>query len=411
MTVLNRCDACCAVESKLPASAPGDDTSNRLRALHVINGEHYAGAERVQDLLAARLPDFGVDVAFACVKPDKFPALRRSQQTVLHQIPMRQRWDLRPAWKLARLLRAGKFDILHAHSARAAMIAAVASRLSGVPLVLHVHGNTATEIRGRAWTRLNAWAERQLLPRCAAVIAVSASVADYLRSAGAASNKVFVVPNGVPSRREMRPRLDYSSRADNRTSRLGFVALLRPRKGLEVVLDAAAILLRQGLDISLRIVGRFETAEYELEIAQQVARLQLADRIDWRGFQTDVDAELNQMDVLLFPSVLPEGLPMVVLEAMAAGVPIVATRVPGVTDVLRDGENGLLVEPNDASALASGISQLIENPALAERLRTAAWHDQQEHYSDKSMAEAVAGIYRQVLARSTVPFLARGVVQ
>ena len=149
VTVLNRCDACCAVESKLPASAPGDDTSNRLRALHVINGEHYAGAERVQDLLAARLPDFGVDVAFACVKPDKFPALRRSQQTVLHQIPMRQRWDLRPAWKLARLLRAGKFDILHAHSARAAMIAAVASRLSGVPLVLHVHGNTATEIRGR----------------------------------------------------------------------------------------------------------------------------------------------------------------------------------------------------------------------------------------------------------------------
>src|SRR5690242_5996216 len=78
--------------------------SARLRVLHVINREHYAGAERVQDLLAERLPEMGVDVAFACVKPNRFPKLRHSRNTRLAKLPMRARFDLRPVWKLAKFI-------------------------------------------------------------------------------------------------------------------------------------------------------------------------------------------------------------------------------------------------------------------------------------------------------------------
>src|SRR5437660_11751100 len=92
-----------------------------LRVLHVVNGEHFAGAERVQDLLALKLPEFGVETAFVCLKPDRFPAARRSS-TALYKLAMRGRFDLRPAWQLARLIREEGFALVHTHTPRAALV-------------------------------------------------------------------------------------------------------------------------------------------------------------------------------------------------------------------------------------------------------------------------------------------------
>src|SRR5262245_45174319 len=95
----------------------------RARVLHVINGEHYAGAERVQDLLAARLPEFGYEVGFACVKPVQFPNLRKSTQTPLYDLSMRSRIDLRAAWELRRIIRQDGYELLHAHTPRSLLVA------------------------------------------------------------------------------------------------------------------------------------------------------------------------------------------------------------------------------------------------------------------------------------------------
>ena len=277
-----------------------------IRVLHLVNGEHYAGAERVQDLLALRLPNCGVEPALACLKPDRFPAARRSQATPLFSLPMRGRGDLRPAWKLARLLRSGKFDLLHTHTPRAALIGRIAAGLAGVPMIHHVHGQTATELRGRWWTRLMARVERSGIGRAAAVIAVSASAARYMAKHGVVESRLRIVPNGVLSRaalpRRQPPRGEWT---------VGMIALQRPRKGLETVLEAIAMLNREKLPARLRVVGSFETPVYDREIQQYVARLGIADRVDWRGFQSDIDGELAQMDLLAFPSLLAEGMPMV----------------------------------------------------------------------------------------------------
>jgi glycosyltransferase involved in cell wall biosynthesis len=387
-----------------------------IRALHVINGEHYAGAERVQDLLAGRLPDFGVEVGFACLKPGQFAELRKSQATPLLDLTMRTRFDLRPAVRLARTVRRERYDVLHTHSARALLIARLAAAMCGVPIVHHVHGNTSSEVAGRRFTRLNAWAERKSLPAAAAVIAVSASVADYLQSVGVQKDRLHVVFNGVPAR----GALANKERAQNGWT-LGFIALLRPRKGLETFLEAAALLVerdwrgrsendvsgsaagadpvRQSLTCRLRIVGRFETSEYEREVQALAQRLGLTTLIDWRGFQRSIDAELDAMDLLAFPSVLPEGMPMTVIEAMAAGVPIVASRVSGVTDVLRDREDALLVMPADAKALADAVATLVGDGALRDRLRQSAFARQRGRFSDANMAAEVANIYQQILTR------------
>ena len=126
-----------------------------LRVLHVINGEHFAGAERVQDLLALRLPDYGVNVSFACVKPDRFPAARRSQSTPLFELS--NALAVRSAGSLATGpidSRSENFDLIHTHTPRSALVGSIAARLTGVPLVHHVHGQTVSEVGRSLRSRL-----------------------------------------------------------------------------------------------------------------------------------------------------------------------------------------------------------------------------------------------------------------
>jgi hypothetical protein len=123
-----------------PVALPPTTISTRsatqtMRVLHLINGEHYAGAERVQDLLAKRLPESGYNVGFVCVKPGAFAAARESQDAPLWDVPMRTKLDLWPAWKVARIVRGDGYRLIHAHTVRTAMIGSAAAAIAGVPLV------------------------------------------------------------------------------------------------------------------------------------------------------------------------------------------------------------------------------------------------------------------------------------
>src|SRR5690606_37787401 len=151
---------------------------------------------------------------------------------------------------------------------------------------------------------------------------VSHSLADRLKASGCAAERVAVVPNGVPV-----CEVADSAPLPSGTWTLGTVALFRPRKGIEVLIDALALLREKNLPVRLRAVGSFETAEYENEIKRRAQQAGVQSLIDWVGFSRDVRAELARMDVMVLPSLFGEGLPMVVLEAMAAGVPVVATEV------------------------------------------------------------------------------------
>lgn len=362
-----------------------------LKVLHIVNGEHFAGAERVQDLLALRLPEFGVETAFACVKPDRFPAARRSG-TALYKLPMKGRFDLRPARALARLIRDEEFEVIHTHTPRAALVGRIAARRAHVPMVHHVHGQTATEVRRRWLSRFSAVVERYSLAEAKAVIAVSESAGRYIAAHGIPANRVRVVSNGVAAREQLASR-----RPPRGEWTLGIIALFRPRKGLETLLDALGMLRRQGTAVRLRAVGSFETIEYEQAVRRHAERLGLTDSIDWTGFRSDVPAELSQMDLLVFPSLLAEGLPMVIIEAMAAGVPIVGARVDGVVDAVRDGIDGLLTEPGDSADLAAAIARIVHGDVAWQPLRASAWRRQREQFSDRSMARGIAKIYREIL--------------
>ena len=178
------------------------------------------------------------------------------------------------------------------------------------------------------------------------------------------------------------------------------VALFRPRKGIEVLLQAIALLRSQGQSVHLRAVGDFETAEYGHTVHALANQLGLSGAIDWVGFRRDIDPELAQMDLFVLPSLFGEGLPMVLLEAMSAGLPIVSTRVEGIPEAVRDGREGLLAAPGDPADLARAIARVVEGEADWYAMRAACLQRHAERFSDVRMAADVAAVYRRVLGRT-----------
>ena len=366
------------------------------KVLHVVNGEHYAGTAKVQELLADRLPELGYQMGFACVKPDRFPRERRVTSAELFETPMRHRFDPRPAWMIARLVKSRGYRLLHSHTPRSLMVAAMASRLARVPLVHHVHSQTNTEVSQQWQTRINAWLERACCRQASKVIAVSGSIVEYLERAGFPRNRVVLVPNGVPGH--------WTSHVPNPPGQhpqaewiVGIVALLRPRKGLEVLLDAIADLVRRGCPVRLNVVGPFETHEYRDECSARVERLGIANRVEWVGFTNHVEAELTRMHCLVLPSLIAEGLPMVLIEALASGVPIIGSDVDGIRDVIRHESNGLLVPPDDATALADSLKRLLTNDLNWMQMQRTGIDDHRERFSDRTMARGIKDVYDEIL--------------
>jgi glycosyltransferase involved in cell wall biosynthesis len=367
-------------------------TRHTLRVLHVVNGEHFSGAERVQSHLGRCLPEFGVQADFACVKPGLFAKAVSRQQGrwgKAFETPMSRRWDLSVAWKIYKLVLRHEYQLLHAHTPRTAMVAATVSRMAGVPWVYHVHSPAARDSAKRFSNWVNAVVEKTSLSGCSHLITVSESLRLDCMRRGFNEDRVTVIHNGVPAicpPRESTPQVGS-------LWTLGMVALMRPRKGLEIVLQALAQ-LRQRHDIALRIIGPFETAAYENTIERRIEQLGIADRIQRVGFTDEVPAELAKLDALVLPSLFGEGLPMVVLEAMAAGLPVIATRVEGTPEAITDGVEGLLAEPGNADSLAAKIEQLVSGQHDWQQLADNAKQRHQKDFSDVAMAKRTAEIYR-----------------
>ncbi len=216
-------------------------------ALHLVNGEHYSGAERVQDLLARQLPTFGCDVSFVCVKPQLFPIARETKTAPLIEMPMRSRFDLRVVKRIADIVRSEDFDLIHAHTPRTALVGRLAAQKAGVPFVYHVHSPAGRDSTRRLFNWINATTEWAAVRGADRLIAVSPSVRDYMICHGIAADRIVCVPNGVPGNSNHAERHRPTG-----TWTLGVAALFRPRKGIEVLLEALAMLRSRGVNVRLR---------------------------------------------------------------------------------------------------------------------------------------------------------------
>jgi glycosyltransferase involved in cell wall biosynthesis len=242
------------------------------------------------------------------------------------------------------------------------------------------------------------WVEKYVVARARDVICLSRETAEFLRERRSRARCHFV-PNAVaPCFFEVQP----SPPAEE--FRLLFVGSIYPLKGLLQLVDAVAALRgRLARPLRLRIIGATEGTEatqYAHRVRRRAAESGVLEQIDWLGvrFEDGVAAELARAHALVLPS-FQETAPMSVAEAMAAGVPVVATRVGGTPDLVEHGVTGLLVAPADVAALAEAIGRLLHDPATRLAMGAAARRKAQAQYTPRVVAEKTLAVYEQILRR------------
>ncbi len=377
----------------LPTAGTRTKFNATIKVLHLINGEHFSGAERVQQHLGNQLEQFGYTSHFACLKPGKFPEMSGLPVERVHSAEMRSRWDWSVVERVVELATETQAFLLHAHTPRAALVAAFAAHRMQLPWVYHVHSPTARDSTRRMINRINDCVERFSINSCDLVITVSRSLRREMLRRGVDRKRLVCVPNGVTA---IEP-IVASERLQSRRFRLGLIALMRPRKGVEVCLEAMASLKARGADATLELIGGFETEAYQHQITELISDLELEDVVELKGFTRDVPAALRQLDVMVLPSLFGEGMPMVVLEALAAGVPVVATRVEGTPEVVRHGVEGLLAQPRDPHSLADNIEAMIRDRNAWAQMSQAAVDRHRSKFSDVEMARRVANAYARIV--------------
>lgn len=363
------------------------------RVLHLINGEHFSGAERVQQLLGKQLPHFGIAADFACVKPGKFSTLCGLSPKQVFDVPMEGRFDLGVVKRLKEIVADRQIDLLHAHTPRTALVTRLLAMRTGLPWVYHVHSPTARDSTRGLVNRFNELIERYSIKNCQRLVTVSRSLRREMLRLGVPRQRLAVVPNGVPP---IEP-IDTTERLYHTHWHIGMIALMRPRKGVEVALQAMKQLKERGAPITLELIGGFESEAYQEQILKQIEQLELHECVRWSGFTSDVPSAIRRLDAMLLPSLFGEGMPMVVLEALAAAVPVIATSVEGTPEVVRDGIEGYLAQPGDATSLAEKIAWLVSDRRRWAEMSRQAVARHRSAFSDQRMAERVAKVYSKLL--------------
>ena len=286
---------------------------------------------------------------------------------------------------LARFIRAHDIEIVHAHAARDYHLAAMAVRLaSRGRLVLTRHALFPLR-------RIN----RTLLSGARRVIAVSRAVAESLRMSGVFDcSKIRVVYNGIDIDRFQRPPSPRDC-----VVRVGTVAHLAPIKGQDVFVRAAALVAGRREGVQFIVIGEDKSPQmsYRRFLERLIAELRLSGIVAMPGWQDDIPALLWSL-TLFVSSARSEPFGLAIVEAMAAGLPIVATASEGAMEIIEDGVSGKLVPADDAEALAQAINELLDDPLQCSRLGRNALSAARQRYSLARMTGDTEKVYREVLA-------------
>lgn len=356
--------------------------------VHLIDRLPPDGAERLLvDLMRYRSPRFRYAVG-CLVEGGPLEAELLALEVPVHRFGKRRRYDLACLRRLTRWLRDKRPRAVHTHLFTADTWGRLAARLARVPGIYStVH--SANDWKGRTERLID-----RALARCSTrIVACSETVrASLIERDRIAAARVTCIPNGVdlarvgsPEPAPLRAEFDFPPQVPI----LAVIGRLHPAKGHRDLLPALSALREQGLDFRVLIVGEGPLRE-ELESA--IASRDLGPRVILTGQRGDVPALLAALDALVIPSRW-EGLPIVLLEAMARGCPIVASRVGGIPDAVRDAREGLLVPPGDPDALAAALARLLASPELRRELGANAARRARERYDAAATMRAYEALY------------------
>ncbi len=371
------------------------DRSRPIRVLTLINdlSGTGGGAERFAVALSGEFARRGLVVEI-CVTRQISHAVKESLASAgvpLTVLDRRSVLDLHRFATLIRLLRRGKFDVLHAHLFGSSLWAVLVGRLARVPVVIaHEHGTFP-------YRRVDRFLYGRVVGRLAtSYVAVSTPTRDEMVSVyGVPEAKTEVIPAAYIPREDgtgadLRRELDIAPN----DKLIGTIATLRAIKALDVLVAAHALVVGSNPDTQLVLTG---AGECRSELEAQVASLGTADRVHFLGHREEIGPILRALDIGVLSSD-SEGTPIFVMECMAYGIPVVSTDVGGLRDLIEPGVNGLLVPPRDPEGLAAAIRALLEDPDRASQMGKAS-ASIVSRLTLKSVADRFEDLYESLLAR------------
>jgi glycosyltransferase involved in cell wall biosynthesis len=317
--------------------------------------------------------------------------------------------DLLATARLARIMRSERPTILHTHTAKAGAVGRMAALLAGrarPPIIVHTfHGHVLRGYFGRFWTGVFRLLERMLARITDALVAVSPEVRDELVALGVApASKFRVIRLGIAL--DTRIQADEAARAETRRVMgipdgrfvVGWIGRMTGVKRTDVLLRGFRTLREDGVDAVLCMVGDGPDRESVEQLADELG---IVRDCLFTGYQEDVGPFFAAFDVFVLTSG-NEGTPVTAIEALAAGCPVVATRVGGVPDVVTDGEDGFLVSPAAVDELAGRLADLARDPDLRARMGASGRARMRTRYAVDRLIDDTDRLYRELLAEKGI---------
>ncbi|WP_236403994.1 glycosyltransferase [Microaerobacter geothermalis] len=368
-----------------------------LKVIHIIGGGEFGGAEQHIIHLLSRFNPQKVQVEVLCFYDSTFAEKLRRNGIKVHVMDQYGRFDFRLLKGITQFLDHEKPDIVHTHGVKANFFGRLACRRLNIsPVVTTIHSllkyDYAHPLARFFASKMELWTRKWTTH----FIAISKAIEEDLYETGVSSDKISVIYHGidisyfshVKDPQLIRRLADLPSDA----TVVGAVGRLVPIKGFDVLLKAASLLKKEGFPHMFVLVG---SGPEEKNLRKLASELEITDRVRFLGFQQDIPSVLAGIDIFVSPS-RTEGLGLAVLEAMAAGKPVVATGVGGVKELIRDKENGVLIPVDDEVALFRALEGLFIHPKIYFQLSIKAKQEVEKRFSVEGMVEQTYQLYVQL---------------
>lgn len=315
--------------------------------------------------------------------------------------------DILAFFKLYRIFRKARFDVVHTHTAKAGALARLAAFFAGVPVIIHTpHGHNFYGYFNSFFSSLVRIIERSLSRLTDRIMVVTElERADNIKYRVAPREKLVLIYQGLdlaefaPENKDVRfvkERLGIS--ADCLVA--GFVGRLEPVKGPQYFIRAAIKVLEERQDVRFLLTGE---GGLRRGLEEEVSVRGLADKIIFSGWRENIPEIMSAMDILVLPS-LNEAVGIVLIEAQSLGIPVVASNVGGIPEVVQDGQSGLLVDPADPDLLARAMLRLLNDPGLRKSMSVSGSDWCRGRFNAQVMTDKVAVMYKEVLDEKYVRY-------
>ncbi len=359
-----------------------------MHILHVETGQHlYGGALQVLYLVKG-LKEQGCRSTLVCAKGSKIGEAAAGFAPI-HEVPMMGELDPRFVLRLRRIIRTEHPDIVHVHSRRGADLwGIIAARLAKTKVIL----------TRRVDNPELPWVAQMKYRLCDGVITISEGIRQVLLSESIPAQKIVCIPSGVASKQHNQGCKsewfcsEFGLRLNHKV--IGVIGQLIPRKGHRYLIEAAPEILKHYPGTRFLFLGQ---GPLQRDLEQLSKSIHMADKVHFAGFRTDLERILPCLDLVVHPATM-EGLGVSLLQAAAAGVPIVATRVGGIPEIVHDGVNGYLVDVGNTQAIVDAVLTLLHNPLKAKRLGRAGRELVRSHFSLEAMVRGNLRVYHDILS-------------